>query len=96
MQNPTAPTSPVAPTLARWAAAPAMSLAAWSIARPIIILPASSGSVVCSTVVEVGRERDETRGREPVGERHDVRDEAPPLLDHDDARAAAPVSGSAR
>ena len=37
-------------------------------------------------VVEVGRQRDEALGGQPVGHLGDARVEAPPFLDHDHAR----------
>ena len=45
--------------------------------------------------VEVGGQRDEAGGREPVTDVLDVGHEAPPLLDHDDA-GARPDAGTAR
>ncbi len=49
MQNPSTPTLPVhSGRFARYCAAPDMSLAAWSMARPIISRIASSGSPVCA------------------------------------------------
>ena len=39
--------------------------------------------------VQVGRERDEALSRQPVGDARDVVGQPPPLLDHDDAGAAA-------
>ena len=44
-------------------------------------------------VVEVGREGDEAGVGEAVRDRGDVRDEAPPLLDHDDGGRAAGAGG---
>src|SRR5262245_51964214 len=82
MQKPTAPT--LAPTVAsspRSAdTAPSRSRAARGISRPIMSRPAA---------VEIGRERDEAVAREAVAHVADVVDEAPPLLDHEDAGPAA-------
>ena len=47
-------------------------------------------------VVEVGRQRDEAGRGEAVADVVDVVDEAPPLLDHDHARARCRPPGVAR
>ena len=66
-----------------------MSLAACAMFIAIISLPAPSGSVGRLAVVQIGREGREPGVAEAVGDVDDVRHEAPPLLDHDHARAAA-------
>ena len=69
--------------------APLMSLVASGIRRAIISLPASSGSVVFFPGKVRGKGH-EALGGEAVADIGDVRDEPPPLLDHDDAGPSTP------
>ncbi len=69
--------------------APDMSRAARSSCERHHLLAGLVGLGHLRPPVQVGRQGHEAVGREPVADVLDVGHEAPPLLDHDDARAAA-------
>ena len=89
MQKPITPTWSPALRRNTSSTAPLMSRAARSIFMAIIALPASSGSPGCTFCpwYRSGASATKPGGGEAVAHVLDVVDEAPPLLDHDDARA---------
>ena len=89
MQNPTTPTLSPDDRRGTSSTAPDMSLAARSSAAPSSPCRPRRARTAASALVQVGGQRHEAGRAKRSADVLDVRHEAPPLLDHDHARARA-------